>query len=378
MHHTAADLTNVIRPVSRTHNIGRRFGTGASCGTLAGRSRFVDEWYRVLRRLNAAPSLISDLSRKPASRADILSALASSGDYSRSDVIHALAGELGLRSAVEIDPERMVLNENQLLLLLRGNGGHLPVRYLEKGGEVSFLLPARFVRPERMRACLAKRPHLAPRIRLVDDKTLREALIERARPLLSRLAVNGLSERYPDKSAHVVANAWQGYMVGLVMALVPVGLLLAPTLVLGIVHLLATLFFLSCVMLRVAAAMYARPPSTVVPPPVPVGEVPTYSLLVALYKEADIVPDLLTALEWIVWPRERLEIKLVCEADDHATLAAIRACPLPSHIEVIEVPAVGPRTKPRALSYALPLTSGEFVVLYDAEDWPDPMQLAEA
>ncbi len=378
MHHTVSDLAHAAGPVLRKHGVDRRSGMGASSRTLAGRSRFLDEWHRVLRRLDASPSLIADLSRKPAARADILSALVSSGDYSRSEVIGALAGELGLRPAQDIDPERMVLNENQLLLLLRGNGGHLPVRYLEKGGGVCFLLPAGSIRPERMRACLAKRPHLAPRIRLVDDRALREALIARARPLLSRIAVSGLAERYPDMSAHVVANAWQGYMVGIVMTLLPVGLLLAPALVFGIVHLLATLFFLSCVMLRVAAAIYAKPPENVSPAPVPAGEVPTYSVLVALYKEADIVPDLLTALEWIVWPRERLEIKLVCEADDHETLAAIRACPLPPHVEVIEVPAVGPRTKPRALSYALPMTSGEFVVLYDAEDWPDPMQLAEA
>lgn len=378
MHHTVKDLAPAAGSVSRKHGTGRRSAMGASSGTLAGRSRFVDEWHRVFGRLNAPQTLIADLSRKPAARADILSALASTGDYSRSEVIRALAGELGLRLAEDIDPERMVLNENQLLLLLRGNGGHLPVRYLERGGGVCFLLPARSVRPERMRACLAKRPHLAPRIRLVDDRVLREALISRARPLLSRIAVNGLSERHPEMSAHVVANAWQGYMAGFAMALLPVGLLLAPTLVVGIVHLFATLFFLTCVMLRAAAVVYAGPPDNASPAAVPVGNVPTYSVLIALYKEADIVPDLLTALDWIVWPRDRLEIKLVCEADDHETLAAIRACPLPSYIEVIEVPAVGPRTKPKALSYALPMTSGEFVVLYDAEDWPDPMQLAEA
>src|SRR5690606_21252526 len=32
----------------------------------------------------------------------------------------------------------------------------------------------------------------------------------------------------------------------------------------------------------------------------------------------------------------------------------------------------------KALAFALPLSGGEFVTLYDAEDEPDPMQLAEA
>src|SRR5690606_22261527 len=97
-----------------------------------------------------------------------------------------------------------------------------------------------------------------------------------------------------------------------------------------------------------------------------------------LYREANMVPGLLAALERLAWPRDQLEIKLVCEADDAATLAAIRAHPLPRHIEIVEVPPGLPRTKPKALAYALPLTGGEFVTLYDAEDRPDPMQLAEA
>ena len=75
----------------------------------------------------------------------------------------------------------------------------------------------------------------------------------------------------------------------------------------------------------------------------------------------------LTSLDRLVWPRDRLEIKLVCEADDAATLAAIRQQKLPRHVEVIEVPPSLPRTKPKALAYALPLTGGEFVTLYDAE-----------
>jgi cellulose synthase/poly-beta-1,6-N-acetylglucosamine synthase-like glycosyltransferase len=111
---------------------------------------------------------------------------------------------------------------------------------------------------------------------------------------------------------------------------------------------------------------------------VPKGDAPVFTVLVALYKEAAMVPGLLAALDRLVWPRHRLEIKLVCEADDEATLAAFRACRLPAHMEVVEVPPGQPRTKPKALSYALPMTGGDFVTLYDAEDEPHPMQLVEA
>ena len=97
---------------------------------------------------------------------------------------------------------------------------------------------------------------------------------------------------------------------------------------------------------------------------------PVYSVLVALYQEADIVADLVDALDRIVWPKAKLEIKLVCEEDDLPTLAALDQSRLPAHMEVVRVPVFGPRTKPKALAYALPLVSGDFVALYDAEDSP--------
>lgn len=107
-------------------------------------------------------------------------------------------------------------------------------------------------------------------------------------------------------------------------------------------------------------------------------DLPVYSVLVALYKEAEVVPDLLVGLGLLAWPRSKLEIKLVCEQDDAETIAAINVHPLRSFVEVILVPPSLPRTKPKALAYALRLSRGELIVLYDAEDRPHPMQLAEA
>ncbi|MEO1067074.1 MAG: glycosyltransferase family 2 protein, partial [Pseudomonadota bacterium] len=46
--------------------------------------------------------------------------------------------------------------------------------------------------------------------------------------------------------------------------------------------------------------------------------------------------------------------------------------------EATIVPPGKPRTKPRALNYALALARGEYVVIYDAEDRPHPLQLRAA
>src|SRR5690606_28808398 len=132
--------------------------------------------------------------------------------------------------------------------------------------------------------------------------------------------------------------------------------------------LLLSVLFLGCVVLRFMVSngvRSTRPPAPALLKAMRTEEMPVYTVLVALYKEAEIVPDLLIALGRIIWPRSKLEIKLVCEEDDRETLEAIRSQELRSYIEVVEVPRGGPRTKPKALSYALPMTTGEFVVLYD-------------
>jgi cellulose synthase/poly-beta-1,6-N-acetylglucosamine synthase-like glycosyltransferase len=60
------------------------------------------------------------------------------------------------------------------------------------------------------------------------------------------------------------------------------------------------------------------------------------------------------------------------------TRAAIAARKSRIPLEVIIVPAGGPRTKPKALNVALPFARGSFTVIYDAEDRPEPGQLRRA
>ena len=60
------------------------------------------------------------------------------------------------------------------------------------------------------------------------------------------------------------------------------------------------------------------------------------------------------------------------------TIAAARALDLPGNVEILVVPDLHPRTKPKALNYALPLARGDYLVIYDAEDRPERDQLRKA
>jgi cellulose synthase/poly-beta-1,6-N-acetylglucosamine synthase-like glycosyltransferase len=78
------------------------------------------------------------------------------------------------------------------------------------------------------------------------------------------------------------------------------------------------------------------------------------------------------------YPPELLDIKLVLEEDDGETIAAAKTLDLPAQFEIVLVPDGGPRTKPKAANYALTLARGDFLVIYDAEDRPEPDQLLKA
>jgi cellulose synthase/poly-beta-1,6-N-acetylglucosamine synthase-like glycosyltransferase len=105
---------------------------------------------------------------------------------------------------------------------------------------------------------------------------------------------------------------------------------------------------------------------------------PRYTVIAALYDEVEALPGLIAALAALDYPPEKLEIKLVLEADDAWTQLAAEALRGKGRFEVVLAPPGGPRTKPKALNYVLPFAAGDLVVVYDAEDRPEPDQLRRA
>ena len=105
---------------------------------------------------------------------------------------------------------------------------------------------------------------------------------------------------------------------------------------------------------------------------------PMYTILCPLYREAAVVPQFVKAIKALDYPRERLQVLFLTEEDDVATREAIKALKLSPHFEIITVPDGQPRTKPRACNYGLFRTRGSYVVIFDAEDIPDPLQLKKA
>ncbi len=107
-------------------------------------------------------------------------------------------------------------------------------------------------------------------------------------------------------------------------------------------------------------------------------ELPVYTILVPLYREAAIVPRIAQGIGGLDYPKTKLDVKLLCEEDDSETIEAIQRLKLPPHFRLIVVPDSLPKTKPKACNVGLVQAEGEFVVIYDAEDRPEPDQLKKA
>ena len=105
---------------------------------------------------------------------------------------------------------------------------------------------------------------------------------------------------------------------------------------------------------------------------------PRYTVLAALHDEAAVTPQLIERLSRIDYPADRLQGFLVLEAHDRATIAVANATPRPAWLNILVAPPGFPRTKPRALNYALERATGDLLTVYDAEDEPHPLQLREA
>ncbi len=102
---------------------------------------------------------------------------------------------------------------------------------------------------------------------------------------------------------------------------------------------------------------------------------PRVSVLIPLFRENKVVPELIKALGKLTYPKELLDVKFLLEENDLITQEVFASLELPHWASIIVAPADRIQTKPRAMNYALPFCTGSLIGIYDAEDRPDPDQI---
>ncbi|NDJ60186.1 MAG: glycosyltransferase [Chloroflexi bacterium] len=193
------------------------------------------------------------------------------------------------------------------------------------------------------------------------------------------------TELMPDMSARSQVSRGQLIFLGATIALLILGLLLGISLLAYFTAFVAvaSLIYIATMSFDIflSASSLRNPMHEITPKQLRqlnYDDLPSYSVLIALYKEADIVESLVNNLTKIVYPRRKLEIMLLLEEDDDETINRVNEIELPPYIHVVLVPESQPRTKPKALNVGLQQARGQLCVVYDAEDFPDPYQLMKA
>ena len=210
------------------------------------------------------------------------------------------------------------------------------------------------------------------------------AILDVFGPQIADQAANELWNRNPVLSARTVASL--GQKVGLVILLIvfvialllwPAATVIALIAITSLVFLAGTVFkfFIS---LRGARFDLVERVSESEVDALDDDELPRYTVLVPVFKEANIVAQLVKNLGGIDWPTNRLEVFVLIEESDDETRAAFEASSPPDHFQIITIPAGHPQTKPRACNVGLFFATGDYLVIFDAEDTPEPDQLKKA
>lgn len=207
------------------------------------------------------------------------------------------------------------------------------------------------------------------------DSMLGAGIIHRGRRFVTHTTLQ------PNHSAlEVTTPPQQAALIGL-LGLLIVAISVGPmTSAIGVVAVLTTIYFTDmCFNFYVILRSLQKPPEIAIDPQEIAAlkdrDLPIYTVLCPLYKEAHVLPQFFAAIERIDWPKSKLDVILLLESDDIETIEVAKNLKLPPYISVQIVPDSQPKTKPKACNYGLHFAKGEYLVIYDAEDAPDPLQL---
>ena len=290
---------------------------------------------------------------------DIASQLIATSMIDEVSYFKGLAIHLGLPFySGERDEDFEIINSDNTLTIARGFGGTLSCRDVKNGRIIHLCAP-------RGQDIPRLKQNLDQEINVCTRSTLASFVLNQHADAFVSHATTFLTRTFSKKSARhlrVVETAGLFFMtIGLFLSFA-----IWPSHIISIlVAFLISILFTLAVGLRLSSAITfsknkvlieKRPNTTRYP-------LPVYTLLVALYDEANIAGDLVSALDLIDWPSSKLDVKLLLEAGDSSTIKAVQAATKNKpQYSVVIVPEGKPRTKPRALNYGLALARGTFVV----------------
>ena len=218
----------------------------------------------------------------------------------------------------------------------------------------------------------------------------------------SLAAVGELAYRFPDESASRVLTKTQKILLLSLFGLFLTWFIFDYPSSFLVLFALINLFYFAITPIKLYITIKGFQPRTMVNitkkeiESVKDEELPLYTIFIPLYKEAESLPQIVSNISKLDYPRNKLDAKIILEEGDAETIQAAKKIGLlpenskeakralgtddfsEESFEAVIVPSADIKTKPRACNFALKKARGEFCVIYDAEDNPEPDQLKKA
>jgi len=201
--------------------------------------------------------------------------------------------------------------------------------------------------------------------------------------------LRGLTKRPLEETAYMVMTKGQALFFGAVAFLFVFGLYFDPLKTLIAANFIIQGFYILSIGFKLLVSLFGEMETSgedikKIMRNLKEEELPFYTILLPVYKEKEIVKLLLQGVANLDYPKERYEILILLEEDDVETIQEIE-----NHLTSDEdlkgynfipivVPDYQPKTKPKACNYGLIFSRGKHLVIYDAEDIPEPNQLKMA
>jgi cellulose synthase/poly-beta-1,6-N-acetylglucosamine synthase-like glycosyltransferase len=309
------------------------------------------------------------------------------------------AGQSGVRPEVALMASGLVTEEDYYRALARhlglafiddhvdlGPGAHFPNSVMsgvaplpQRDHEAAWLFAPQGRLLDDLLALHRRRAIPRHRFQITSPRHLRDLIFAQRGETIAHAASHELQEKFGRNLSAASAGGWNAFAVLAAIAAVFMGTWLVGGIAWMTLSLIFSLFMAGGIIVRLfatAASCETRPDADV--PMLRDDELPVYSVVVALYREANVAPALVAALDNLDYPPGKLDIQLVVEAEDLDTFNALDALDLPSRYRITVAPDGQPRTKPRALNVALAGARGSLICVFDAEDIPQASQLREA
>lgn len=208
-------------------------------------------------------------------------------------------------------------------------------------------------------------------------------LVER-NPAVDGIDPLELAHKHPEWSAVQPVTTTQKIVMVVLVLLIVVGVIVTPLRTAQILIAGCTLFYVVSSIYKFAVIRASLAPSAIMRfsaaeiAAVEPREWPVYSFLIPMYKEPETLKQMLQALIDLDYPQDKKDVQFLLEEDDELTLNAARGLEMPPSFRVTIIPPSMPRTKPKACNIGLGVAKGEYLVIYDAEDIPEPDQIKKA